>query len=160
MDIPAHTPPLPAVDSLAKPSKAAAKPAAAQGAPGTDAQAAQTLRAGAQAPADARAVERGRVESVAAPPREKLDELVEKLNSRVNVAHRNVQFAVDDSTGRTVITLSDSQSGEVIRQIPSDAVLRLVERLSGATSDSERSPYSLEPGEPSVGTGALLDEEL
>ena len=98
--------------------------------------------------------------------RPELKQVVETLNARTQVVHRNLQFAVDDSTGRTVITMSDSQTGEVIRQIPSEAVLRLAERLAGEESDSStverESPLGRSAYRPDaeLGVGALLETEF
>ncbi|MBN0523686.1 flagellar protein FlaG, partial [Pseudomonas aeruginosa] len=45
-----------------------------------------------------------------------------------------LSFSLDDSTGRVVVKVTDSTSGEVIRQIPSEEALRLAERLDEARS--------------------------
>ena len=47
---------------------------------------------------------------------------------------RDRSFSLDDSTGRVVVKVTDSTSGEVIRQIPSEEALRLAERLDEARS--------------------------
>jgi flagellar protein FlaG len=38
---------------------------------------------------------------------------------------RELEFAVDDESGRTVITVRNKQTGEVIRQIPGEEVIAL-----------------------------------
>ncbi|MFZ6046321.1 flagellar protein FlaG [Pseudomonas sp. CR3202] len=47
---------------------------------------------------------------------------------------RNLSFALDESSGRVVVKVTDTQSGELIRQIPSEDVLKLAESLSEARS--------------------------
>ncbi|MFC5696473.1 flagellar protein FlaG [Pseudomonas sp. GCM10022186] len=47
---------------------------------------------------------------------------------------RNLSFALDESSGRVVVKVTDAESGELIRQIPSEEVLRLAESLSEARS--------------------------
>lgn len=42
---------------------------------------------------------------------------------------RNLNFSIDDSTGITVIKVTDALSGDVIRQMPTEDALRLAERL-------------------------------
>ena len=42
---------------------------------------------------------------------------------------RNLNFSVDDSTGEVVVQVLDGDSGKVVRQIPSEDILRLAERL-------------------------------
>jgi flagellar protein FlaG len=47
---------------------------------------------------------------------------------------QNLRFSVDESTGRTVITVTDAATREVIRQIPSEemlAVARALDKLQG-----------------------------
>ena len=47
---------------------------------------------------------------------------------------RNLSFALDESSGRVVVKVTDAESGELIRQIPSEEVLKLAESLSEARS--------------------------
>ena len=48
---------------------------------------------------------------------------VEELNNRLETEQIQVNFDVDDETGRIVVKVKDTNSGEVIRQIPSEATL-------------------------------------
>ena len=48
---------------------------------------------------------------------------VTELNSRLEDQQIQVNFDVDDDTGRIVVKVKDIDSGEVIRQIPSEATL-------------------------------------
>jgi len=58
---------------------------------------------------------------------------IEKTVSEINEIVRNVQrdlaFNVDKESGRTVIRVIDSESGELIRQIPSEDLLALATHL-------------------------------
>ena len=54
---------------------------------------------------------------------------VEQLQSYVNTANRAVEFKIDSATGLTVVTVTDSKSGEVIRQIPSAEALWLAAHI-------------------------------
>ncbi|CUS47196.1 MAG: flagellar protein FlaG [Idiomarinaceae bacterium HL-53] len=58
-----------------------------------------------------------------------IGEVVEKLNEVLEVGNRQLQFRVDNDANRTVISVLDQESGEKIRQIPSEDVLRLVSRM-------------------------------
>lgn len=58
-----------------------------------------------------------------------IGEVVEKLNEVLEVGNRQLQFRVDNDANRTVISVLDQESGEKIRQIPSEEVLRLVSRM-------------------------------
>ena len=48
---------------------------------------------------------------------------------------RNLAFSVDEDTNRSIVTVRDSESGDVIRQIPSEEVLRLAERIQTLQDD-------------------------
>lgn len=56
-------------------------------------------------------------------------EAVTKLNDYVQSVQRNLQFDLDNDSGKTVITVVDKQTSEVIRQIPDDVALRLAQDL-------------------------------
>jgi flagellar protein FlaG len=51
--------------------------------------------------------------------------------------NRNTQlaFSVDEATDRPVVTVKDADSGDVIRQIPSEDVLRIAERINELQSE-------------------------
>lgn len=42
---------------------------------------------------------------------------------------RQVQFSIDTASGRTVVSVRDANTGDVIRQIPSEEALRLAHAL-------------------------------
>jgi len=58
-----------------------------------------------------------------------LSESVQTLSRSVQTIARSLEFRVDDNSGKTVITVRDSDSKEVIRQIPSEQLLQLSARL-------------------------------
>lgn len=60
---------------------------------------------------------------------EKVAEAVANLNDYVQVIRRELQFSVDKESGRTVVTVVDAETGEKIRQIPSEEVLALARNL-------------------------------
>lgn len=55
---------------------------------------------------------------------------VSQINDYVQNLQRNLQFTVDEATGKDVVTVIDSESKEVIRQIPSEEALELARRLA------------------------------
>ena len=57
-------------------------------------------------------------------------EVVEELQSYAGQLNRNLEFSVDDSSGRTVVTVRESSTDEVIRQIPSEEVLRFAKNFN------------------------------
>ena len=61
-----------------------------------------------------------------------LGNVVSELNNLVRELHRELQFSVDDESGETVIKVVDRETDEVVRQIPSEDVVRLRKRLQEA----------------------------
>jgi flagellar protein FlaG len=57
-------------------------------------------------------------------------EVASKLQEFVNLIDKKLQFSVDEDSGRQVVRVTDKLSGDVIRQIPSEEVLRLARNLS------------------------------
>jgi len=55
--------------------------------------------------------------------------LVEEGNKILDNVQRNLQFKVDDSTKRVVMSIVDKQTGETIRQVPSEDILALAKRM-------------------------------
>lgn len=53
----------------------------------------------------------------------------ERIREHVQNLQRDLNFSVDDSTGQVVIRVVDGDSGKMVRQIPSEDILRLAERL-------------------------------
>lgn len=58
-----------------------------------------------------------------------LTQAVQAINSYVQNLRRDLQFTVDEATDRTIIRVIDSETKEVIRQIPSEDVLALARSL-------------------------------
>lgn len=61
---------------------------------------------------------------------QEVDQAVAKLNDYVQSLQRDLQFSVDDSTGKPVVQVLDRSTETVVRQIPSDVALRLARNLS------------------------------
>ena len=64
-----------------------------------------------------------------------LEEAVAKVESFLKVQNRDLAFTIDEDTNRSVVTVKDSQSGDVIRQIPSEEVLKLADRIQELQQD-------------------------
>lgn len=61
-------------------------------------------------------------------------EAVENIQEFVQSVRRDLNFSLDDSSGKVIVKVTDTHSGDVIRQIPSEEALELAERLSEARS--------------------------
>lgn len=66
--------------------------------------------------------------------RQVLEQAVTSIEGFVQNIRRNLDFALDDSSGRLVVKVTDGATGEVIRQLPSEEVLRLAESLEEVRS--------------------------
>ncbi|MGC4007646.1 MAG: flagellar protein FlaG [Pseudomonas sp.] len=71
-------------------------------------------------------------ESSASNKTRSLNEAVSKLREQAQSVQRNLEFSVDDASGETVVKVVASDTGEVIRQIPSEVALKLAESLKEA----------------------------
>jgi flagellar protein FlaG len=78
-------------------------------------------------PVDAQASEPVTVAQDSKP--ERVKNAVASINEYVQSINRDLQFTIDEDTERTVIKVIDSQSGELIRQIPDEVFLELARRL-------------------------------
>ena len=47
--------------------------------------------------------------------------------------NRGLEFSVDEDSGRDVIKVIDKESGETVKQFPSEQVLDIVSKLAEAT---------------------------
>ena len=65
-----------------------------------------------------------------AAPVEVLADAVDQLNEYAHGVQRNLEFSVDDSSGRTVVQVVDTETEKVIRQIPSEEMLVLIRSFS------------------------------
>lgn len=66
--------------------------------------------------------------------RANVQEAITRLNEQMRANGRDLQFSLDDSVDRMVITVKSRESGEMVRQIPNEAVLnvaRHIEELKG-----------------------------
>ena len=61
--------------------------------------------------------------------REAFDKVVSELKAYVQNAQRNLDFQVDDKTGRVVVKVIDATDDSVIRQIPSEEMLAVSHRI-------------------------------
>jgi flagellar protein FlaG len=78
----------------------------------------------------AEVLSRNAVEPAVETSRETLEAAVSDMQNFVQSVQRDINFNVDDSSGRVVINVTEAASGDVIRQIPSEEALRLSENLS------------------------------
>ncbi len=67
-----------------------------------------------------------------------LQQAVEQINSELTSLQSEIGFSVDFETNKNVVTVTRKDSGEVVRQIPSETVLNVahnIEKLKGVLFD-------------------------
>jgi flagellar protein FlaG len=67
-----------------------------------------------------------------------LEEAIHMLNEQMKSNGRNLNFSLDQELNRSVITVKNTHTGEVVRQIPDETALRVahnIERLKGILLD-------------------------
>lgn len=57
-------------------------------------------------------------------------EAVSKLNEYVQKTQRDLDFQLDEDSGKTVIRVYDRQSEQLVRQIPNEVALEMAKKLS------------------------------
>ena len=71
----------------------------------------------------------------------KMESVRRQIDTFLRSTNLALQFRVDDATGRMVVSVTDAETGEVIRQVPGEEALRMAERID-------------------ANIGALLDEKV
>ena len=66
---------------------------------------------------------------ISAPPAPDLSQQLEALTRALQERHSNLSFSVDSSTGKIVIQVVRSSTGEVVRQVPSEKALAIAASL-------------------------------
>lgn len=56
-------------------------------------------------------------------------------NSMLQAVNLNLEFKVDDSTKKVVIKIIDNQTGETVRQIPSEDMLAFIKKMQELDGD-------------------------
>ncbi|MBL4911266.1 MAG: flagellar protein FlaG [Alteromonadaceae bacterium] len=58
-----------------------------------------------------------------------LDEVVNKINKALTSVPKNINFSIDENSGRKVISVYEKGSDKLIRQLPSEDALKLLDNL-------------------------------
>jgi flagellar protein FlaG len=61
--------------------------------------------------------------------RKNLHEAVARLNEQMQSKGRDLSFSLDERIDRTIITVKNLQTGEVVRQIPTEEVVRMAHSI-------------------------------
>lgn len=75
-----------------------------------------------------------------ADPQDSLDKSLENINNSMQAWSTGMRFELDPEAQRVVVSIIDSTTGDVIRTVPSDAVIRvakMIVQLQGSTIDTK-----------------------
>ena len=82
-----------------------------------------------------------KIDAITLDPEEirlRLEEAIKALSEKLEAKQSGLSFRVDERLGRSIVMVTSKQTGEVIRQIPGEAVLRVansIESLKGVLFD-------------------------
>ena len=61
--------------------------------------------------------------------RQNLQEAIDRLNQQLKANGRDLSFQMDEEINRPIITVRNIETGEVVRQIPSEEIIRMAHSL-------------------------------
>lgn len=82
--------------------------------------------------------------------REDLQQLLEAVSSFIDPERRSLAFEVHDELGRTIVSVYDAETEELIRQIPDETLVRLALAMQ---------EYAQQGGDAPRAAGFLLQEQ-
>ena len=62
--------------------------------------------------------------------RRNMRDAIKQLNEQMQKNQQNLAFRLDEAADRFVITVKNTQTGEVVRQIPDDVVLKIAHNIN------------------------------
>ena len=65
---------------------------------------------------------------------ENLDQAVDEMNTFTQNLRRELKFTIDKESGQTIITVIDSESQQVVRQIPREEVMDVMKSLKESSA--------------------------
>ncbi len=76
--------------------------------------------------------------------RDELESVVSQLQDYVQSIQRDMKFHIDDATGRVIVQVVDSNTQEVVRQIPSEEMLAIAHHLADSIENNEAKGFLIE----------------
>ncbi len=78
-----------------------------------------------------------------AQKQQKIESAVAQMNEYIQSTQRDIEFFVDDTLGRTIVSVLDRESQEVIRQIPDEKFLKMARLLKEDIAAGTEDPLHL-----------------
>ncbi|BCL70716.1 Protein flaG [Vibrio nigripulchritudo MADA3029] len=63
-----------------------------------------------------------------------LEKRIDEVNDFISSLNKGLSFKFDDESGRRVVTVFDADTGDIIKQIPSEEMLEILRRLASNSS--------------------------
>ena len=95
----------------------------------------QQLQFGKSLPVEGKELPKTESARQAEPSHEELENMVDALNSVAEDKPPHMKFSIDEDTGRTVVTMTQRDTGEVVRQIPSVEFLNIAKMILETTEN-------------------------
>lgn len=67
-----------------------------------------------------------------APSTEQLKKLVDNANKAMDKASSQLEFTVDNTTNKTIVKVTEAQSGKIIMQFPSEEMLSITRAIDSS----------------------------
>ncbi len=97
----------------------------------------------------------GKSEAVSQSPKpatnQLTEEVVNELNNAILGVRRELRFSIDEDSGRAVVQVMDSETGEMIRQLPSEEILAVSRHIREVLESSQSSGVGGSSSEGAVG---------
>jgi len=74
------------------------------------------------------------IDQVTQPSREVVAKAAEQIQSFVQSMGRNLNFSIDQTTGYHVVRVVNPETNEIIRQLPSEELLRIAQHMTQLNS--------------------------
>jgi flagellar protein FlaG len=79
------------------------------------------------------------------------EEVVSELNDAILGVRRELKFSIDEDSGRAVVQVMDSETGEMIRQLPSEEILAVSRHIREVLESSQSNGVGSSSAEGAVG---------
>jgi flagellar protein FlaG len=67
------------------------------------------------------------------PTSHKIESVTRQIDSFLRSQNHQLQFRVDQGSGKMIVTVTDGETGEVIRQVPGEDALKMAQRIEDMT---------------------------
>ena len=88
-----------------------------------------SLAATAPKKSDAMPVSQLQPDNAAPMDQQQLEDTLASLQDATQALQRDLSFSLDDSSGQVIVKVTDTASGKIVRQMPTEEALRMMQSL-------------------------------